>query len=254
MFQRPIASPGRDIWDIAYRFGSTQSGQREPHHGMEFLNSYGTPVLAVADGKVVVAGDDRETFYGPYSYFYGNLVVLEHYVPGIEEPVYSLYGHLSKIETEVGATVKAGQEIGQVGMSGVATGNHLHFEVRLGENTYANSRNPEIWLAPKIGQDGRQKGALAGSIIDTLDDSYPSVQNIVVQHLPAPDQRFDYEIYLGTYEEKGLPGQSPWQESFAAGDLEPGWYRISFAQYGLQEQVVQVLPGQLTMVTFKVGW
>ena len=76
--QRPIALPGNDVVDATYRFGTTQGGRREPHHGVEFLNAYGTPVLAAADGKVLFAGEDREPisepgvwpqiFYGPFSY------------------------------------------------------------------------------------------------------------------------------------------------------------------------------------------
>ena len=56
--KRPILSPGNDAVDGTYRFGSTQSGKREPHHGVEMLNGFGTPVYAAADGVVVVAGDD----------------------------------------------------------------------------------------------------------------------------------------------------------------------------------------------------
>jgi murein DD-endopeptidase MepM/ murein hydrolase activator NlpD len=256
LFTRPIAPPGRDNVDFSYRFGSTQQQRREPHHGVEFLNQQGTPILAAANGVVVVAGDDRKTWYGPYSYFYGNLVIIQHSPPQalafIPQPVYTLYGHLSKINVQVGQTVKAGQEIGQVGMTGIATGSHLHFEVRLGGITYKDSRNPELWLSPHTDASGQAGGALAGRIIDARGN-YLSVDNIVIQHLANSDKTPDAEYYVRTYEEKALVGQSPWQENFAVGDLPAGWYRISFAQSGLQEQRVQVLPGQLTLVTFRIG-
>jgi hypothetical protein len=178
-------------------------------------------------------------------------VVVKHALPGLSEPLYSLYGHLSKILVEVGDAVQAGQQVGEVGMSGVATGSHLHFEIRWGENDYKNSLNPEIWLAPLEGPDGRPMGALAGRIQDLEGNSLP-VENIVIEHLPAPGQASDFSLYLETYEEKTLAGRPPYEESFAAGDLPAGWYRISFVQSGMQSQLVQVPPGQLAVVTLRV--
>jgi murein DD-endopeptidase MepM/ murein hydrolase activator NlpD len=268
--RRPIAAPGNDQVDITYRFGSTQSGRREPHHGVEMLNGFGTPVLAASDGVVVVAGDDTQptsprgawpiTYYGPYSNFYGNLVVIEHQVPAqlkqifpeIPQPLYTLYAHLSEISVKPGDIVTSGQEIGKVGMTGIAEGSHLHFEVRLGENTYAASRNPELWLAPHLDANGLPLGGLAGSFIDSYGNNLP-MDSIVLEHLPeGPDKPNDLEVTMLSYEEKKLIGQPPWGESFAIGDLPPGWYRISFPHGGLQEQLVQVMPGQLTVVTFRL--
>ena len=56
--QRPISAEQNDSVDVTYRFGSTQGGRREPHHGVEFLNSHGTPVFAAGEGMVIVAGSD----------------------------------------------------------------------------------------------------------------------------------------------------------------------------------------------------
>jgi murein DD-endopeptidase MepM/ murein hydrolase activator NlpD len=249
VLQRPIAPPGRDSIDGTYRFGTTQGGLRDPHHGVEFLNSLGTPVLAAADGLVVVAGDDRQTFYGPYSYFYGNLVVLQHRFPGITETVYTLYGHLSELSVKTGDVVQAGEEIGKVGMTGVATGSHLHFEVRLGENTYQNSRNPELYLVPHLDENGQPGGSLAGRVLDRQGNPM-KVDSIVLEHLIGQDGPADMRLYLETYAEKVLIGRSPYQESFAAGDLPAGWYRISFIQNGMQKHQVQILPDQLTVATF----
>ncbi len=250
-FQRPIGPGGRRHIDVTYRFGRTQGGLRDPHHGVELLNSFGTPVLAAGDGVVVMAGDDLKTRVGLYFNFYGSLVVIQHDLPGYAEPVFTLYGHLSKILVKAGQRVSAGQPIGAVGMSGAATGSHLHFEVRLGENTYQASRNPELWLAPLPDEDGRQGGALAGRILDA-DGGYLAVPNIVVEYLPDRDQPAAWETYVGTYEEKKLVGLPPFEENFALGDLPTGWYRLSFVQYGMQSRLVQVLPGQLTVVTFEL--
>ena len=267
--QRPIAPPANQMIDASYRFGSTQSGQRDPHHGVELLNGYGTPVLAAADGKVVVAGTDVDptsargvwpiTFYGPYSNFYGNLIVLEHTppetlaasLPQPPAPIYTLYGHLSEIGVQVGQEVQAGQQIGKVGMAGIATGSHLHFEVRYGENSYKASRNPEMWLAPSVDENGAPNGALAGLFLDVYGEVM-EMPSIVLQHLPqGPDGPSDLELTLLTYEEKGLRGQPPFLDSFGAGDLPAGWYRISFPMGGLRQELVQVYPGQLTLATFR---
>jgi murein DD-endopeptidase MepM/ murein hydrolase activator NlpD len=251
-FSRPIALPGTDSIETAYRFGSTANGTRDPHHGVEFLNPFGTPVLAAADGDVVVAGDDRKVFYGPYSYFYGNLVVLEHHLPGYDLPVFTLYGHLSKILVQVGQRVQRGQRVGLVGMSGVATGTHLHFEVRFGENTYASSRNPELWLEPHVDKGGVPNGAIAGRILDSQGNPL-AVKNIVFNQVTDGGQATFYRAFVGTYEEKGLLGQPPWGEDFGLGDVPPGQYNISFVQFGFQQYTVQVLPGQLTLVTYRLG-
>jgi murein DD-endopeptidase MepM/ murein hydrolase activator NlpD len=269
-FRRPVAPPDNDQVEKTYPFGSTQGGMRDPHHGVELLNPLGVPVRAAADGVVVVAGTDLDptskhgewpiTFYGPYSNFYGNLVVIEHAAPeGLQQvfpetplPVYSLYGHLSEISVEPGEQVKAGQEIGKVGMTGIATGTHLHFEVRLGQNTYQSSRNPQLWLAPQPGPDGQFKGALAGSAIDSYGNNL-ALEEVTLEHLPnGPEQPSDFKVTLRSYEEKNLINQPPFLESFGTGDLPAGLYRISFPRFGLQEFLVQVYAGQLTVVKLRV--
>jgi murein DD-endopeptidase MepM/ murein hydrolase activator NlpD len=260
LFNRPIARPANDQVDTSYRFGSTQGKKRDPHHGVEFLNPQGTPVLAAADGVVVVAGDDKKTLYSPYYNFYGNLVVIQHDpapgslkdLPDFPKPLYTLYAHLSEVLVEPGQKVRQGQEIGLVGMTGGATGSHLHFEVRLGENTYKASRNPELWLQPDLDDAGQTHGALAGRVIDPQGNPV-AVKNIVIQHLvDGPQSTSDWEIYLDSYEEKALLGNPPWEESFGVGNLPAGWYRVSFPYYGLQRQEVQILPGQITEVVFDV--
>jgi hypothetical protein len=257
---RPIAEPNNEQIDTSYRFGSTQKKDRAPHHGVEFTNPPGIPVLASAEGVVMVAGNDRTTQYGPYDNFYGNLVILRHAFPpeslagfpALPTPVYTLYAHLSEISVKNGQHVKVGQEVGKVGMTGSATGNHLHFEVRLGENTYQAAHNPELWLLPKMDENNQYQGALAGQVIDGRGETI-AVQNITIQYLPdGPEGAVGRKVYIDSYEEEALLGRLPWQESFALGGLPAGWYRVSFAYLGLQTRDVQVLPGQLTVVVFSL--
>jgi murein DD-endopeptidase MepM/ murein hydrolase activator NlpD len=85
------------------------------HQGVDLRASYGTPIVAVSDGRVEIAG-----WHGGH----GNTVEISH-GGGVE----SLYGHMSRIAVSRGATVRRGQIIGYVGSTGLSTGPHLHFEV-----------------------------------------------------------------------------------------------------------------------------
>ena len=90
-----------------------------PHHGLDYAAATGTPVSAVGDGTVLFAGRRGE---------YGNLIILKH-----RNGYKTYYGHLSKIAKGVrnGAKVDQGSIIGYVGATGLATGPHLHYEVRI---------------------------------------------------------------------------------------------------------------------------
>ncbi len=113
---------------ITSRYGSRESIRNHAHGGLDLATSYGTPIKAVADGTVKVAG---------VSGGYGNLVVLSH-GNGVE----TYYGHCSSINVKVGTTVKAGDVIAKVGSTGNSTGNHLHFEIRIN----GASVNPQKYI------------------------------------------------------------------------------------------------------------
>lgn len=86
------------------------------HKGIDIACSIGTPVIASAEGTVIFAGNKKG---------YGKTIIVEH-----RNGYQTLYGNLSKFTTTVGARVKQGQKIALSGMTGRATGPHLHFEVR----------------------------------------------------------------------------------------------------------------------------
>ena len=245
---RPIAPDGKDDIDGTYRYGSTQEGARPIHHGVEFVNREGTPVFAAAEGLVIVAGNDYQETYADYPFYYGNLVVIEHHTPGLDVPVFSLYGHLANVGTQMGAYVHPGDQIGSVGHTGVAEWSHLHFEVRVGRNNYHDTRNPELWLAPHQDENGEINGAIAGRIVDEFGTPI-YIPNVVIEKM-GPGEVILETIYVETYADFSVNGDDVWGENFVLGDLVPGEYRISFVARGLQIWEVTVYPGQLTILTF----
>jgi murein DD-endopeptidase MepM/ murein hydrolase activator NlpD len=283
LLARPIAPPGNSLIDASYRYGSTQRGKRVLHHGVEMENDLGTPVLAAANGVVVVVGDDQETAYGPQTNFYGQLVILKHEFSGLAQPVFSLYGHLSQVSVRVGQTVKVGQIIGQVGMTGWAIGYHLHFEVRLGENRYENTRNPELWLQPATGSSlavapakndfsgSTITGAFAGRIVDIngqplriakivlLPKNAPLVKNRIFvesyddQSMKRTDltiQDLPEDYVLVPYSHQTLGRDDLWREDFAISNLPAGKYLFSFTVKKVYTLEIEIRPGQLTFITF----
>ena len=139
--ERPIAADANDAVDRLYPYGSRGDGTYPVHHGVEFMNPEGTPVLAVAPGTVIVAGDDSRRAYDASPDYYGLLVVLQLDLDLDGEPLYALYGHLSEIDVQEGQRVETGDVLGRVGMTGIATGPHLHFEVRHSRNDYGQTLN-----------------------------------------------------------------------------------------------------------------
>jgi hypothetical protein len=91
---------------------------RSLHNGIDLAAPVGTPIFASGAGRVVLA---KERVIS------GNSVVIEH-LPG----VFTLYYHLEDIEVQEGQRLHRGQRIGTVGMTGLATGPHLHWELRVG--------------------------------------------------------------------------------------------------------------------------
>ena len=92
------------------------SGVIKTHGGTDIAAPGGTPILAAADGTVVVASYDADG--------YGFYVKLKH-----DDTYSTIYGHCSALLVSAGQTVKQGQIIAKVGSTGYSTGNHLHYEI-----------------------------------------------------------------------------------------------------------------------------
>lgn len=245
---RPVASPAVNYVERSYPYGSTQQGGREPHHGVEFFNPTGVPVLAAAPGTVIVAGPDDAVAYGPRPNFYGNLVVVQH-ADWRGQPLFTLYAHLSQISVRVGQTVTTGERLGAVGQTGIAIGPHLHFEVRLGQNTYAHTRNPELWLTP-LTYGATPLGALAGRVVDSAGQPIQGEHTIVIRAVSVTRNLPTRNYYPQTYAAETLNGYDGLAENFALGDVIPGVYQASINLGKFQTQTVVVPPGGLAWVEF----
>lgn len=116
--------------DISYtQVGASMGSKINPfyrafvnHGGIDLIAGRGTPVFATADGQVSVSRSTNGNL--------GNFISISH-AGGYE----TVYGHLSERLVQAGQTVRRGQKIGYVGMSGHAYAPHLHYEIiKNGEN------------------------------------------------------------------------------------------------------------------------
>jgi murein DD-endopeptidase MepM/ murein hydrolase activator NlpD len=107
-------------------------GKMRAHRGVDYAAPSGTPIRAAGAGKIVFRGKQNG---------YGNVVILQH-----QGKFTTLYGHMSRFAAgKLGQHVSQGQVIGYVGMTGLATGPHLHYEFRIS----GKHRDPLTVTLPK---------------------------------------------------------------------------------------------------------
>lgn len=108
-------------------------GYTRAHKGVDYAAPMGTPIHAAGDGVIAYRGWERG---------FGNFVLIKH-----NAEYSTAYGHMSRFERgeRVGTHVRQGEVIGFVGMTGLATGPHLHYEVRV----YGKQENPLTITMPK---------------------------------------------------------------------------------------------------------
>lgn len=201
----------------------------------------GTPVLAAGPGEVVWAGwglytGDPTNTNDPY----GLAVVILHDFGFRDQPLFTVYAHLERIDVYPGEWLETGDNLGIVGQTGFTTGSHLHFEVRIGENSYYNTSNPELWIVPSQG---------TGVFVMRLSDSYNN---------PLPDLEVSLksdetgtEWTLRTYPSLGVTSDQYYQENLVLSDLPAGSYSLSFIYFIKQEINFQIRAGQISYLAYR---
>lgn len=101
---------------------------KSQHTGIDIDGNKGDPVRSAQNGQILFSGWLRG---------YGQVIIIDH-----GNNLTTVYAHLSSVLVREGQSVKMGQVIGRVGSTGVATGSHLHFEVRVN----GDARNPRNYL------------------------------------------------------------------------------------------------------------
>ena len=239
---RPIAADNVN-WPLAeYRYGGVFFAPNIVHTGVDIDAEEAAPILAAGPGTVVSA--DWGLFSevpGNISDPYGMAVVLRHDFGYKGQALYTVYAHMSEIIAVMGQHVETGDVLGLVGDTGATTGPHLHFEVRLGDNTFYKTYNPELWTAPPQGW-----GILVGRLTDDKGD--------LLYQLPVDVRSMPSEVPLRkviTYAEGPVNADSYYQENLVLSDLPAGLYKIALDYNEKHLQFwVDIYPGQVSYFTF----
>ncbi len=126
------------------------TGRRKMHQGVDYSGPVGTPIYAVAAGKVVTSGYDK------YS---GNKVAIRH-----ADNSKSYYLHLNRKLVAVGQQVRARQVIGKMGRTGRVTGSHLHLGFKKPNGKWMNPNSKRMIATPKL--KGERLTQLQNQIVD----------------------------------------------------------------------------------------
>jgi murein DD-endopeptidase MepM/ murein hydrolase activator NlpD len=243
-FANPIAAtyPGDPIWD--YLYGGIYFGPDIIHTGIDLPAPRGAEVLAAGPGTVVWAGiglysGSKYNLEDPY----GLAVAIRHDFGYKDQPLYTVYAHMEEIDVIIGQWVNTGYVVGHVGSTGMTTGPHLHFEIRLGENSFWSTRNPELWLSPPQGY-----GVLVGRVTST----YGETLNSYLVMLQSLDSDKKYSVYTyGAYGPVTVNSDDYYHENVVLGNIPAGVYELNIPYGALNRKVnIQIFPGQITYFTF----
>ena len=242
-FASPIAANEINTPVSDYRYGGVFF-ENIVHTGVDIPAPRGTPIHAAGDGTVVWAG--YGVFQGGFDPTdpYGLAVTIQHDFGYQNQALFTIYGHMSEVDVVQGQHVKTGDQLGLVGETGVVTGPHLHFEVRLGKNDFFATRNPELWLVPPIGW-----GIIAGRVTDGIGQPLFDQQIIIAD--PANKQNY----LAWSYGKSTVNSDSYYQENLVIGDLPAGSYllRADFGGASFKAPI-EVHPGMVNYFTFRGYW
>lgn len=243
----PLSTAEETRINWGFPYGSDGSGRYRLHNGLDMTQWPGAPVLAVADGMVVVAGSDVAERYGWRCDWYGQLVVLELDERWNDQPLFALYGHVRGLLVEPGQRVTAGEPLAEIGAGGAATVPHLHLEIRLGRNEYDATRNPVLWLGPD-----EATGIIAGRLLDPDGRAWEGVRMTLIDVTGEADFLTTW-TYLDDVQHLITPDEQ-WAENFVFGAVPPGEYDLFTVIEGVEyRERVSVVAGQITGVEVRTN-
>ncbi|MHC1740851.1 MAG: M23 family metallopeptidase [Anaerolineaceae bacterium] len=241
---RPISVTSVN-WPLPdYRYGYVDSSETEsPHTGVDIDAPLHTPILAAGDGKVVFVGYGLALGGGNKADPYGLAVVIKHNFSFADQSLMTVYSHMEKITVKNGQTVKTGDQLGLVGMTGNTTGPHVHFEVRLEKDNTYTVQNPELWMASPT-----DCGVLVGQFKDTYGN-YLTARTMTLQS-EATGKTWTIRTYAG----QTVRNDPYYAENLVLGDLPIGKYKITFLNnYHYYNFEVAISPGAITFISYTSG-
>jgi murein DD-endopeptidase MepM/ murein hydrolase activator NlpD len=158
MFLRTPLKFGKMTSRYSIRRFHPVSKRYRAHTGIDYGAPTGTPILATANGRVAFAG---------WKGGYGRLIILKH-----PNGYRTYYGHCSRILKKKGQIVEQGQVIARVGSTGVSTGPHVHYEVRVGGKPINPNRVKKSRGKPL-------KPELLAAFKQTVDERLVLVENLL---------------------------------------------------------------------------
>lgn len=238
-FLRPVDSNATNRGLFYYPYGSDgPENLWRIHTGIDMPNDIGQTVRAAGTGLIIWAGPGFQNTSS-----YGNVVLIEHDFGYDGQQLYSLYAHLSAVLVFNGQRINAGEAIGLVGNTGRVTGPHVHFEVRWGENIYASSVNPVLWMVPYVGT-----GVIAGRLTDRNGNILDDVDITIRSYATGltVDTTATY-LYQGTGVD--VNADPIWDENFVVGDVPVGRVEVIATVDGERiSRVINVIEGTTNFV------
>ncbi|MEM7119605.1 MAG: peptidoglycan DD-metalloendopeptidase family protein [Chloroflexota bacterium] len=239
----PFPGGDRLLTNHTFPYGWDMNGRLLLHNGIDSAEPLGTPLLAVADGTIVVAQSDEQTWHGWRCNWYGHLVVLMLDRQWQDKPIFILYGHILNINVEVGQRVQQGEQLAEVGFGGAAVAPHLHLEIRVGTNEFGSTRNPMLWFHPSP-----RRGLVVGRLVGPGGQPWQGVNiDLLPTNGDASDMRRTWS-YLGDPDSLINPDEA-YGENFVFADVRPGTYELLVTLQGFEyKSEVTVVGGEVTTV------